>query len=639
VIVLSCSDISKYYGNEMILNNININIAKGDKVALIGDNGSGKTTLFKILTGNLNYDEGSIFLAKDITIGYLEQVQAVDEDQNILDTCKPIFQDVIDMEKELRKMEEDIANHKDHSSREFENLMNQYSHNLEDFKDKNGYGYMSLIKGVLNGLSFSEADLDKKIKHLSGGQRSRLNIALLLLKKPDILFLDEPTNHLDLNAIKWLEEFIISYPGTVITISHDRYFINRTSNRVIEIINKSMLTFNGNYDDYLIYKDEYISNLQKQYDSQQREIKKQKELITKFKERGTEKLAKRARSREKRLDMIEEIEMPEFRSFEAKISLKASNPSGQDVLFMKNIGMSYGDKMIFENASGNIYKGEKIGLIGPNGVGKTTLFKILLEQINQYEGELKFGHNVLPGYYDQEQENLNPLNNLLDEIQEENPKLDYGDIRSLLAKLLFFGEDVYKLVKNLSGGEKGKLSLLKLMLSKSNFLLLDEPTNHLDISSKDVLENALIEYDGTLLIISHDRYFVNRVCDKIFELSPNGIKEYLGNYDYYLEKVSEENQPEESQEKEKTKTQIKEERKREREERNQKKKIKKRYEEVEALIKETETTIHTLEEEMCKEEVYSDPEKSRKIHSKQDKLQSELEELYEEWEELLSQME
>lgn len=639
MIVFSCSDITKYYGSELILENINLNMEKGDKIALIGDNGSGKTTLFKILTGNLNYESGSIYTAKDITIGYLEQVQEIDEETNILEACKPIFKNLIDMENTLRNLEKEISNHKDHDSREFRDLMDTYSHMLEEFKDKNGYSYMSFIKGVLNGLSFTEEDFERKVKFLSGGQRSRLNIALLLLKKPDILFLDEPTNHLDLNAIKWLEEFINSYQGTVVIISHDRYFINRTATKVVEIINKNLISFNGNYDGFINYKSEYIENLNKQYESQQKEIKKQRELIARFKERGTEKLAKRARSREKRLEMMDEIDKPDFRKYEAKISLKASNPSGQDVLFLENISKSFNNKKIFNNATCSIFKGDKIGLIGPNGIGKTTLFKIILGLIDDYEGNLKFGHNVMTGYYDQEQENLNPLNNLLDEIQEENPKLDFGDIRNLLAKLLFFGEDVNKLVKNLSGGEKGKLSLLKLMLSRSNFLLLDEPTNHLDISSKEVLESALIEYDGTILIISHDRYFINRVCDKIFELSKDGISEYLGDYDYYMEKINELKQPDDSQEKEKTKTQIKEERKKERDERNKKKKLQKRFEEVEILIKETESTIHSLEEEMCKEEVYSDPDKSREIHANQDKLQSELEELYEEWEELLSQME
>lgn len=637
MIALSCSNITKSYGIDVILKDISFTIETGDRIGLIGRNGAGKSTLFKIITGELSNDSGDIYKAKDLTIGYLEQAPEIESDENLFEYCLPVFQDLIDMEKQLREMEQEIARLSSENQSAPESLMDDYAHILDDFSMRNGYGYKSEIRGVLKGLGFNEDEISKPVRVLSGGQKSRVNIARLLLKKPDILLLDEPTNHLDIQATNWLEGFLSSYPGTLIVISHDRYFLDEVVNRIFEIENTQLLSHKGSYSEFAKFKRARYEEQLKAYEAQQKEIQKQEELIRKFKQHGTEKLVKRAQSREKRLEHIEKIDRPMWLDERAHIHLSTQIKSGNDVLRAENLAMAYPNTPLFKDVSFDIYKEERIGLIGPNGIGKTTLFKILLGQIDPLEGTFKLGHHVMTGYYDQDQSDLNPDNNIVEEISDANPNLDVVQIRTLLGSFLFKGDDVFKNVGQLSGGEKGRVALLKLMLSKSNFLLLDEPTNHLDISSKEALEDAVLGYDGTLLAISHDRYFLNRVCTKIFELQPDGMKIYYGNYNYYKEKIKQAELADTNQDDlpQKTKTQIRDERKREKEAAAEARKLKKAQEQLEIDIHTAEEQLEAYEAELCLESVYSDPEKSQEIHQKLSDVREKLDELYATWEQLI----
>lgn len=634
MIALSCSNISKSYGIDVILKDISFTIETGDRIGLIGRNGAGKSTLFKIITGELAYDTGDIFKAKDLSIGYLEQTPDINAEDTLYEYCLPVFQHLIDMEKSLREMEQEIAALSEKHQEAPESLMSTYAHTLEAFEGENGYAYKSEIRGVLKGLGFTDEEIQRPASVLSGGQKSRLNIAKLLLGKPDILLLDEPTNHLDIKSTSWLESFLSGYPGTLIVISHDRYFLDEVVNRIFEIENTDLLAHSGSYSDFSKFKRARYEEQVRVYESQQREIKKQEDLIRKFKQHGTEKLAKRAQSREKRLDQIERVDKPMWVDERAHIHLSTQIKSGNDVLHVENLKMAYPNTPLFENVSFDIFKEERIGLIGPNGIGKTTLFKILLDRLEAVEGSYKLGHHVMPGYYDQDQSTLNPANTIVEEISDANPQLDIVEIRTLLGAFLFKGDDVFKNVGQLSGGEKGRVALLKLMLSKSNFLLLDEPTNHLDISSKEALEEAIMGYDGTLLSISHDRYFLNKVCTKIFELEADGVKIYYGNYDYYQEKLKQAESAglSDAPVEQKTKTQVREERKREKEAAARARKQKKDQEALEAQIHSTEEEIEALEAKLCLEEVYSDPVKSQSIHKEMTDLRSKLDEMYETWE-------
>lgn len=634
MIAISCSDITKYFGIDLILKDISFTVNIGDKVGLIGKNGTGKSTLFKILTSQISYDEGNIYISKNLNIGYLKQDLNFDNEKTIFEECMIVFKDIIEMEKKIRDLENEISKATDHESKEFKSLMNLYSNLLDEFNNKNGYGYKSEIRGVLKGLGFCEEDFDKQIMKLSGGQKSRLNIAKLLLQKPSILLLDEPTNHLDIDAINWLESFLKNYSGTILIISHDRYFLDQIVNKVIEIENKSIIEFEGSYTKYVDYKKNIYEQQMKKYLEQQKEIAKQEEMIRRFKQHGTEKLANRARSREKRLEKIDILDKPMLNNKKTRIKLKSKLKSGKEVLKVNDLSKSFDNNTIFSNIEFDIYRSERVALIGPNGVGKTTLFKILLNRLNYDTGDITIGHNVFIGYYDQEQENLNDNNTLIDEICNENPKISIPEARSLLASFLFMGDDVFKEVANLSGGEKSRLSLLKLMLSSSNFILLDEPTNHLDLPSKEVLEDALLEYDGTIFTISHDRYFLNKIATKILEISQDEVKEYLGNYDYYIEKKNQlENPLDDGAVETITKTKLKEERKRKKLEDAEKKKHKQLVKELEEQISGLETKLNELEHLMCDENIYADPDKSKEIHEEYDYIKLKLENLYSEWEE------
>ena len=637
MIVLSCNNLNKSFGIDTILENVSFTVNEYDKVGIIGVNGTGKTTLFKILSGIYGYDSGDIYLGKGVEIGYLEQNTNFHSEGTIFEEVLEVFKDLIEMETYLRDLEVKIANESSNpNSKELEKIMNEYSNKLEKFSELNGYGYKSEAKGVLKGLGFSDEDMDKKINILSGGEKTRVLLAKLLLKNPSLLLLDEPTNHLDSEAIEWLEVFLKQYKGTVIIISHDRYFLDQVVNRVFEIHNKKLRTYNGNYSKFIeLSKVEKELELKK-FEDQQKEIKKQEESIDRLKAYGREKHLKRARSKEKMLDKVEVLDRPEIYRKKANIKFSPSVTSGNDVLEARDISMGYGDRTLFRNLNLNIYRGEKVALIGPNGAGKSTLFKIIMNNLQPLTGSVKLGTNVHVDYFHQEQKTLNLDNTIIDEIWNDHPQLTQTTLRTMLGAFLFEDEEVFKKISTLSGGERARVAILKLILSNSNFLLLDEPTNHLDIDSKEVLEEALLNYEGTLFTISHDRYFLNTVIDKILVLDENGITEYLGNYDYYIEKKKQ------AQEmsivattEEKTKTQLKDEKRKEREQREIEKKARVKRQNIEKEIEEVELKIEELDILMCQEEVYSNPEKAKEVSQNKSDLENRLSQLYEEWEEYM----
>lgn len=637
MIVLSCNNLNKSFGIDSVLENVNFTVNECDKVGIIGVNGTGKTTLFKIISGIYGYDSGDIYTSKDCEIGYLEQNTNFHSENTILEEVLEVFKDVIDMEKYLRDLEHKISEESSNiNSIALEKLMNEYSNKLEEFSDMNGYGYKSEAKGVLKGLGFSDEDMNKPISILSGGEKTRVLLGKLLLKKPTLLLLDEPTNHLDSEAIEWLEIFLKQYKGTVILISHDRYFLDQVVNRIFEIHNKKLKTYKGNYSDFIkasaIEKELEL----KKFEDQQKDLKKQEESIERLKAFGREKHLKRARSKEKALAKIDVLDKPEAYRKKARIEFNPSVTSGNDVLQLRDISMGYGERILFKDLNLDIYRGEKVALIGANGIGKSTLFKIIMNEIAPLSGNIKFGTNVNVSYFHQEQKTLTLDNTIIDEIWEDNKHLTQTDLRSMLGAFLFEGEEVFKKISTLSGGERARVAILKLILSNANLLLLDEPTNHLDIDSKEVLEEALSGYTGTIFTISHDRYFLNTVVDKVLVLDENGITEYLGNYDYYIEKkkqVQEMNNVEVIEEK--TKTQLKEEKKKEREQREAEKKNRVKRQNIEKEIEETEAKIEEMDILLCQEEVYSNPEKSKDVSQQKSSLEEKLSALYEEWESLM----
>ena len=637
MIVLSCNNLNKSFGIDTILENISFTVNEGDKVGIIGVNGTGKTTLFKVLSGIYGYDSGDIYLGKGVEIGYLEQNTNFQSEKTIYEEVLEVFSDLMDMENYIRDLEIKIAEEGSNpNSKILDKLMNEYSQKLELFSELNGYGYESEVKGILKGLGFSDSDMETPINILSGGEKTRVLLSKLLLKNPSLLLLDEPTNHLDSDAIEWLEVFLKQYKGTVIIISHDRYFLDQVVNRVFEIHNKRLKTYNGNYSKFI-----ELSNVEKElevkrYEDQQKEIKKQEESIDRLKAYGREKHLKRARSKEKMLDKVDVLDKPDVFRKKASIQFSPSVSSGNDVLQVEDLSMGYGERILFKDINFNIYRGEKVALIGANGIGKSTLFKIIMNEIIPLTGTAKLGANVHVDYFHQEQKTLNLDNTIIDEIWNDHPNLNQTTLRNMLGSFLFEDEEVFKKISTLSGGERARVAILKLILSNSNFLLLDEPTNHLDIDSKEVLEEALLNYTGTLFTISHDRYFLNTVVDKILVLDSEGITEYLGNYDYYMDKKKqtiEMNTIETTEEK--TKTQLKDEKRKEREQRELEKKARVKRQNIEKEIEEIELEIEELNVLMCQEEIYSNPEKSKEVSQNKTSLEDKLNNLYEEWEQLM----
>lgn len=634
MIALSVNQVYKSFGITSILEDISFTVSQGDKVGLIGRNGAGKTTLFKILKGEYTADGGSIYMAKGAEVGYLEQVPALEADMSLFDYCLEIFRPLLEQEAQLRQLEHNIADYGKRGTEPPKTLLDDYSHQLEDFSRHNGYGFRSEVRGVLKGLGFADAEFERSVSELSGGQKSRLGIGRLLLKRPEILLLDEPTNHLDIQAVSWLEGFLKTYDGTLIIISHDRYFLDQIVTKVFEVENKALTTYTGNYSAYVQQKTQIFETALKTFEQQQKVVEKQEEIIRRFKGHGTEKLVKRAKSREKMLEKMEMVDRPVQYTKRAKIKLSTRIKSGEDVLFAEGLSKSYGEKHLFSQVDLAVYRGERIGLIGPNGIGKTTLFKMIMGLEPYDAGRLKYGHQVEIGMYDQEQSNLNPQNDLIEEISDEDPRLSVTEIRGMLGGFLFHGDEVYKKIHQLSGGEKGRVSLLKLMMSKANLLLMDEPTNHLDIDAKEALEDALEGYDGTIIVISHDRYFLNKICTKIVDLTAEGAITYLGNYDYYKEKISAALEVQEVEEPSKTKTQAKEDRRKEKEKQMQVRQKKQGINQLESRIETIETELADIEAMMCEESVYSDPKLMKELGEQMSHLKKELDDCYSQWADL-----
>ncbi len=532
--ILSVHGINKSFDGKDILRDASFHVEKNEKVAVVGINGAGKTTLIKMIVGQLSPDDGEITFSKDITWGYLAQNQNVDTDNTVYEELKEVKKDAIELEESIRQAEYDM---KHLEGAELEALLDKYTRMNEQYQRMSGYAWQSEVNGVLKGLGFLEEEFDKKINTLSGGQKTRVALGKLLLQSPDLIILDEPTNHLDMNSIRWLENYLLNYKGAVIIVSHDRYFLDKIAEKVIEVENCKVSSFIGNYSDYAVKKEQLRIAMWNAYIKQQAEIKHQEEVIAKLKSFNREKSIKRAESREKMLDKIEVLDKPATIDDSMKISLKPVCESGNDVLSVEGLSKSFGDEKLFSDINFEIKKGEHVAIIGDNGTGKTTLLKIINGIEKMDDGKITLGVKVHIGYYDQEHHVLHDDKTLFEEISDAYPTLNNTEIRNTLAAFLFTGDDVFKRIKDLSGGEKGRVSLAKLMLSDANFLILDEPTNHLDITSKEILESAISGYEGTVLYVSHDRYFINKTANRILDLTRGQVVEYIGNYDYYLEHV------------------------------------------------------------------------------------------------------
>ncbi len=636
MIVLSANNLTKTYGTDVIIDKASFHLNAGDKVGIIGRNGAGKTTLLNMLTGELPCDEGEFFVSQNIKIGYLKQRDNFNGEGTVIEEIEGIFSGLSDMEKEIARLSDEVAQNP-HDAR----LMDRLDELQHRFERQGGYTYKSEIVGILNSMAFDESFYNKKISSLSGGERTRLALAALLLEKPDILFLDEPTNHLDIGTLKWLEQYLEAYRGTIMVVSHDRYFLDRTVNRIFEVENHKVYSYQGKYSDYAAQKKIRRETELRAYNNQQREIARQEEMIRKMKQHGTEHLAKRAASREKRLDMIERIERPESEMGKMKIHFKENFPSGGDVIIAENLEKGFGRgaerRELFRGVNLNIKRGERICILGPNGIGKTTLLRVILGELSPDAGYLKIGHNVDFGYYDQGQLLLNDSNTVLEELKESYRLYTDTEMRGILGRFLFRGEDVFLPVGSLSGGEKARLSLLKLMLSGANTLILDEPTNHLDIESKEVFEEALLEFPGTVIVVSHDRYFLQRIPTRILELTPDGAVEYLGKYDYYLEKKSEGISGKKYFSKASGKTgkapaNSAEERRLKKEREAEERRKARLLEKLETEISELEDEISKIEQELCKPENMTDYEKLTELGKSREAAEARLTEAYDEWE-------
>ncbi|KRQ87657.1 putative ABC transporter ATP-binding protein YheS [Caloramator mitchellensis] len=634
MVVLEAQNISKSYGTDVILKDINLKIEDSEKVGLVGKNGAGKTTLFKILSKQIEPDNGALFISNDKTIGYLSQNIEFEITNNVFEEALKVFENVKNIENRLRELELLISSEKD--EQKHSELLNEYGILLDKFDMLDGYSIENQVRRILTGLGIPSSDFTKSVVNLSGGQKTRLSLAKLLLKNPDILLLDEPTNHLDLEAIKFLEEFLKEYRGACIIISHDRYFLDVITTKTFELINGTIEEYNGNYTYFINERQNRLEEKLKHYELQQKEIQRLEEMIERFRSFNREKSIKQAESKEKMLDRIERIEKPQVFQNSVKIKFEIKFQSGNDVISLENIKKSFGDKTLFENLSLFIKRGERVALIGSNGKGKTTLFRIICGLIEPDAGFVRLGKNVLIGYYDQEQSNLSEDKTVIDEVWDEYPNLTTTQIRNYLAAFLFTKDDVFKSISTLSGGEKARLSMLKVMLKKPNLLLLDEPTNHLDILSREALENALMDYEGTIFAISHDRYFLNKIFNKIIEFDGSTFSEFIGNFDYYIQKKNTNSDEIVINTVGKTKTQIKDERRKEREKREQQKAKENEIKDIEKQIESLESKISDLESLLCQPDIYSEPDKVVQITKELNSNKDLLSRLYEKWEELLN---
>ena len=633
--ILACNNISKSFGTEQVLKQVCFHIEEREKAAIVGINGAGKSTLLKIIVNELSSDEGEVIIAKGKTIGYLAQHQAVSSHNTIYDEMLEVKRPVIEMEEKLRRLEQEMPTL---SGDALSETLETYHRLSSEFDRVNGYAYRSEIAGVLKGLGFAEEEFSKSVDTLSGGQKTRVALGRLLLSKPDIILLDEPTNHLDMNSIAWLETFLINYNGAVLIVAHDRYFLNRVVTKILELDNGKGTTFLGNYFEYAQKKEQLRETQLKAYLNQQREIKHQEEVITKLKSFNREKSIRRAESREKMLEKMDVLEKPVAVSSEIHIHLEPRYPSGNDVLTVEHLSKSFGENHLFSDLNFSIKRGEKVAIIGNNGTGKTTLLKIINNYLSPDNGKFTLGSKVKIGYYDQEHHVLHMEKTLFEEISDAYPNMTNTEVRNILAAFLFTGDDVFKRISDLSGGERGRVSLAKLMLSEANFLILDEPTNHLDIVSKEILENALRKYTGTLLYVSHDRYFINQTATRIMDLTGNTLVNYIGNYDYYLEKkeeltaiyagVSAEEKKTESISATKLDWQQKKE---------EQAKLRKRQNDLaktESRIQELEERDSEIDTLMSQEEIFTNVSECLKLSKEKAAISEELEKLYIKWEEL-----
>ncbi len=634
--ILSCQNLSKAFGSDDIIKNVSFQINEGDKVAIVGNNGAGKSTLLKMITGELESDAGSITLAKDATLGYLAQYQNIEGEETVYQTVYSSRQDILNMQGRLQRMEQQMT---ELQGEALEDLLVKY-HQLHDlFEHQNGYAYESEVQGVLRGLGFSEEDFNKTMDMLSGGQKTRVSLGKLLVMKPDILLLDEPINHLDLTSIEWLETFLMNYKGTVVIVAHDRYFLDRIVTKVIDLSMHTAHVYKGNYSAFAMQKEEIRKTMLREYEKQQASIAHQQEVIDKLKQFNREKSIKRAESRQKALDKMEVLEKPVDAENHMQLSLQPDMVSGNDVLELIGLSKSYDGIPLFTNVHFLLQRGEHVAILGDNGTGKTTLLKIINEIVPADAGIFRLGANVTIGYYDQEQQVLDDEKTLFEEMSDTYPNLNNTKIRNVLAAFMFLGDDCYKRIRDLSGGERGRISLAKLMLSGANFLILDEPTNHLDMESKEILENAINAYEGTVLYVSHDRYFVNQTADKILELTNQQFSVYLGNYDYFVEKKAQSQETQNivsqtttSSEDEQVESEGKIDWKQQKKLQSEKRKVENRIAEIEEQISECEDTLAKIDEEFAKDDVATNSAKLNELSEKQSKVQAELDTLYAAWE-------
>lgn len=628
--ILSADSINKAYGVDLILEDVSFNISKGERIGIVGPNGAGKTTLLDIITGETEADTGKIYIRKDVEIGYVRQKGHFDPDKTIIEEAEKTYESVRKLEVRLKELADEMAD--DHLKAD------EYTELLDKYKDMGGYSHEGRIEGILISMGFPKDIWNRKIESLSGGERTRLALACTLMKQPDLLILDEPTNHLDFGMLFSLEKTLSTYNGTIIVVSHDRFFLDKVATRIFDIRNSRLKAYKGNYSEYRKKRELIEEAERKEYQKTVVEIKKQQDIIRRFKERGTEKLAKRARSREKILEKIKPIEEPLSDQNEMKMKFVQDYRSGRDVIEVERLKKSFDGKELFRDVKFKIRSGDHVCFIGENGVGKSTLMKILSSNDPYYTGYLKIGHNVNISYFDQEQMILDNKQTVLSEMQNNFHEYNDSEMRSILGRFLFRGDDVFKQISKLSGGEKAKLALLKLMLSGANTLILDEPTNHLDIDSKEAVEDALIEFKGTAIIVSHDRYLLSRVPDRIYELHNYGVIEYLGKYEYYLEKKAENDIKDSSYKA--TKTEVfesgsAEERKAQKQLEAKKRKRERRIAELEELIDRTEGKIRDIEKTMCEPENTSNPIFLKECDDMRDSLMKELDEYYNEWSELV----
>ena len=628
MIILSAQNIAKAFGVNAVLRDVSLTVQQGDRIGLVGVNGCGKSTLMRILAGLDAQDGGEISLVRGLRVGYLAQQNMVTSGETVWNELQKVYEQVFAMEKKLRELEDEMA-HAHTDAQRFAQLSADYDRLTQRFEEADGYSWKSMVSGVLNGLGFKPAQYDQCVDSLSGGEQTRLCLARLLLQKPDLLLLDEPTNHLDMETLQWLENYLAAYKGSVLVISHDRYFLDHVCTGIVEILMGSSEQYNGNYTRYIAQRQERFESRMRAYEIQQKEIERQQAIIARYRMFNREKSIRAAESREKALDRMEKLEKPvDERAI--RFSFEARRRTGEDVLQLTEMSKSFGEKHLFHDLTLRVRAGDRVALIGPNGVGKSTLIKIIVGEEQPDTGFIRYGSNVDIGYYDQHQSTLHADKTVLDEIWDRFPQMEQSNVRGALGMFLFTGDDVFKPIHTLSGGEKGRVALTALMLRKDNLLLLDEPTNHLDMDSREVLEDALADFGGTIITVSHDRYFINRIANRIIEMQPDGVTEYIGNYDDYIERK---NRPVAVEaEAGKTKTELEKEKRREKLSRQALRQLKIRAQEAEKAVGVKEAEIAELEAQMADPSLYSDAQKSADVQRAYQKAQQALQTLYEQWE-------